>query len=143
MAWIYARMQHRVDRLAFKLTRGRATVSSWASGLPIVMLTTVGARTGRKRTVPLLGIRDGAGVVLVASNYGRSRHPAWYHNLMARPRVWIALDGASQEFEARELTGYERVRWLQRAIEIYPGFLAYRRWAAGRRIPVIKLEPVS
>ena len=58
-------------------------------------------------------------------------------------RAGVPLDGVAQEFVARELTGYERVRYFQRAVEMYPGFLAYRRWAAARKIPVLLLEPVS
>jgi deazaflavin-dependent oxidoreductase (nitroreductase family) len=143
MAWIYARIQHRVDRLVYELTSGRTTASSWASGLPIVLLTTTGARSGRSRTVPLLGLRDGAEIVLIASNYGQRRHPAWYYNLKAHPRAWIAIEGVEREFEAKELGGDEGERYFRKAVEMYPGFLRYRRWAADRRIRVIKLEPVS
>jgi deazaflavin-dependent oxidoreductase (nitroreductase family) len=142
-AWICARVQHRVDRLVYALTRGRTTISSWTSGLPIVMLTTIGARTGRKHTVPLLALRDGADVVVIASNYGRPRHPSWYHNRKAHPRAWIAIEGLAHEFEAREIAGIERERYFQEAVEMYPGFLKYRRWAAERRIRVVRLSKSS
>jgi len=142
MAWLYARIQPRMDRLVYRLTRGRSTLSSWLAGLPVVMLTTTGARTGRRRMVPLLGIRDGGRFVLIASNYGRRENPAWYINLKAHAKVWVTVEGVAREFEAREIAGEESERYFQRAVEMYPGFLHYRRWAQ-RRIPVIRLDPVG
>ncbi len=142
MTWLYVRIQQRADRFVYRLTRGRTTLSSWLSGLPVVMLTTTGAKTGQRRTVPLLGLLDGAQFVLIASNYGRRRNPAWYHNLRAHPRASVTVEGVTYEVEARDLTGEERERYFQRGVEMYPGFAQYRRWAADRRIPVIKLDPV-
>lgn len=127
MAWLYARIQPPVDRWVFRLTRGRATASSWASGLPVVMLTTAGARTGRRRSQPVLGLPDGDRLVVIASNYGRPRNPAWYYNLRASRRAWVTADGEIYEVEARELTGEERERCFDRAARMYPGFMHYRR----------------
>jgi deazaflavin-dependent oxidoreductase (nitroreductase family) len=141
MAHIYIHIQQRIDQLVYTLTLGRTTLSSWVAGLPVIMLTTIGAKTGRRRTAPLLGLRDGEQFVLIASNYGQRRHPAWYHNLRANPKAWITVDGAAHEFEVRELSGEESERYFQQAVKMYPGFIHYRRWAADRRIPVIKLEP--
>jgi F420H(2)-dependent quinone reductase len=97
------------------LTRGRTTFSSLIAGLPVVMLTTTGARSGLQRTLPLLGIPQDDSVVVIASNFGRSRDPGWYHNLRANPQ----------------------------AIEIYPGWRQYRERAAHRRIPIIELKAVE
>ncbi|MGH2961470.1 MAG: nitroreductase family deazaflavin-dependent oxidoreductase [Solirubrobacterales bacterium] len=141
MAWIYARIQQRIDSSVFRLTRGRTTVSSWVSGLQLVMLTTTGAKTGRRRTLPVLGLVEGEEIVVIASNYGRRSNPAWYHNLRAHPRASVTVDGATRDVEALELTGEERERHFQRGVEVYPGFLHYRRWAANRQIPVIRLDP--
>jgi len=77
--------------------------------------------------------------VVIASNFGRPRHPAWYHNLRAHPQAWVAVGGVTRAVEARELTGAERDRQFRRAVEIYPGFEQYRSWA-GRPIPVLRLE---
>jgi deazaflavin-dependent oxidoreductase (nitroreductase family) len=143
MAWLYRRMQQRVDSAVYALTGGRTTLSAWAAGLPLVMLTTTGARTGRRRTLPVLGVFDGETVVVIASNYGQRRHPAWYHNLRAHPRAAVTVEGVPREVEAHELAGEEAERYFQRGAEMYPGFAHYRRWAAGRRIPVVRLEPVS
>ena len=142
MAWLYTRIQQGIDRLVYRLTRGRTTLSAWASGLPVVMLTTIGARTGQRRTLPVLGLVDGDTCVVIASNYGRRRHPAWYHNLRAHPRAWVTLAGVTHEVEAHELEGQESERFFQRGVEMYPGFTHYRRWTANRRkIPVIRLAP--
>jgi deazaflavin-dependent oxidoreductase (nitroreductase family) len=82
-------------------------------------------------------------MILIASNSGRPRNPAWYHNLRANPRATIALDGVTQPVTARELDGDERERGYQRGEEVYPGFTHYRRWASNRRIPVLRLEPAG
>ena len=140
MAKLYGRIQQPTDTLAYRLSRGRTTLSSWLAGVPLVMLTTTGARTGLPRTLPVLGLRDDDAIVVIASNFGRPRHPAWYHNLRAHPQAWVAADGVTRAVEARELTGAERDRQFRRAVEIYPGFDRYRRWA-GRPIPVLRLEP--
>ena len=110
--------------------------------LPVVMLTTTGAKTGRLRTIPVLGLPDSDRLVVVATNYGRPHHPAWYHNLRANPRASVSVNGVTREVEAHELTGDERELHLQRGIEINPGWARYRRRAAAsRRIPVIRLDP--
>ncbi len=126
----------------FRLTRGRATASSWAAGLPIVLLSTTGAKTGKVRTLPVLGLFDGKRFVVIASNYGQPHHPAWYHNLRAHPRAWVAAGGVTHEVEARELTGEERDRCFDWGVRTYAGFARYQRWAAGRRIPVFRLDPI-
>src|SRR5436305_9374999 len=74
-SWLFARVLHHIDRPVHRLTRSRHTFARLASGIPVVMLTTTGAKTGRPRTVPVLGIpADGAGAI-VASNFGQRAHP--------------------------------------------------------------------
>jgi deazaflavin-dependent oxidoreductase (nitroreductase family) len=141
LALLYGRIQQPTDTFVFRLTRGRTTLSSWLAGVPLVMLTTTGARSGLPRTLPVLGLDDGDAVVVIASNFGRPHHPFWYHNLRAHPDARVVVDGATRELRARELEGAERDRYFARAVAIYPGFERYRTWAKGRRIPVIRLEP--
>ncbi len=141
MTWLYVRVQQRTDRLVYELTRGRTTVSSWLSGLPVVMLTTTGAKTGRRRTVPVLGFPDGDRLVVIASNYGRPHHPAWYHNLRAHPQATVTVHGAMRDVEAHEQTGHERDRCFRQAATMHPGFDVYQERASIRRIPVLRLEP--
>jgi deazaflavin-dependent oxidoreductase (nitroreductase family) len=140
----YVHTLHHLDRITFRLTRGRATFVSWITGMPIVFLTTTGRRSGRPRTLPLVAIPDGDLLVVIASNYGQRHHPAWYHNLKANPRVTAELDGVAREMTARELEGEERDIWYERGIEIYPGWISYRRrTGAHRLILVIELRPTS
>ena len=81
----------------FRLSRGRTTFSALTSGLPIVMLTTTGARTGQRRTLPVLALPDVDHLLLIASNYGRPSNPGWYYNLRAQPIVTIIWKGSSVE----------------------------------------------
>jgi deazaflavin-dependent oxidoreductase (nitroreductase family) len=143
MARIYGVIQEPVDRLVYRLTGGATTASSWLAGVEIAMLTTTGAKTGLPRTLPVLGVPDGDDTVLIASNFGRPRHPSWYHNLRANPHATIVVNGLSREVVAEELSGPDRVRGYRRGEEIFPTFTLYRRWAPSRQIPVLRLKPLS
>src|SRR5215208_1257386 len=139
-SWLYSRTLHLMDRGVFKLTRGRATFTSWLGGLPVAWLTTTGAKSGAERTSPVLAIPCGDGrLIVIASNYGQTNNPAWYHNLRKHPRVRVLFDGGEQHMVARELDGEERAHWYERGIEIYPGWVEYRK-RAPRTIPVIELS---
>jgi deazaflavin-dependent oxidoreductase (nitroreductase family) len=142
ISWLYARTLHHLDRAVFRLTRGRATFASVVTGLPIVMLTTTGAKSGRRHTLPLVALPEGERLVVIASNYGQQRNPAWYHNLCANPRATVCFEGITRDMVARELEGEERDRHYTRGIEIYPGWTQYReRTSAHRTIPVMELAP--
>ena len=103
------------------------------------MLTTTGAKSGRQSTLPLVALPEGDRLIVIASNYGQERNPAWYYNLRANPRATICFEGVTREVVARELEGEERERHYTRGIEIYPGWTQYRKRAAHRRIPVLEL----
>jgi deazaflavin-dependent oxidoreductase (nitroreductase family) len=143
LAWVSARILHHIDALVFRATRGRTTFSTWISGMLIVMLTTTGAKSGERRTVPLVGLPDGDAMIVIASNFGQRHHPSWYHNLRARPRAVMSVNGVTQHVVAFELAGAERERWYQRGIDINPGWVQYRQRASHRQIPVIRLEPLG
>ena len=108
------------------------------TGLPIVMLTTKGARTGRQVTVPVVGIRDGERIAVIASNYGQPYHPAWYHNLIANPLATLSFAGAQKTVRARLATGEERWRLWPMGAEIYP-LEHLQRWTS-REIGIFVLE---
>ena len=143
ISWLYARTLHHVDRAVYRLTGGRATFVSVVTGLPIVMLTTTGAKSGIKRTLPLVALPDGHRMIIIASNYGQHGNPAWYHNLCANPKATIVFENRTREVTARVLEGEERERHYARGIEIYPGWTQYRVRAAHRQIPVIELTPAD
>jgi deazaflavin-dependent oxidoreductase (nitroreductase family) len=140
LSLFYSRTLHVIDKAVFRITRGRATFTSWLAGLPVAWLTTTGAKSGAERTSPVLAIPAGEGkLVVIASNYGQDRNPAWYHNLRTYPRVTLEFDGRRRQMAARELDGEEREHWYGRGIEIYPGWVQYRE-RAPRKIPVIELS---
>lgn len=141
-AWLFARLLHRIDRPVYRLTDGRHTFASLASGLPVVMLTTTGARSGQPRTVPVLGLPTAEGLAVIASNFGQLRHPAWYHNLRANPEGSVTVDGQSRRVSAVEADGDRRRRIWEEALRVYPGWSQYESRAANRRIAVFVLDPV-
>jgi deazaflavin-dependent oxidoreductase (nitroreductase family) len=138
VALLYGVIQEPLDRLVHRLTK--TTLSSWLGGVEIAMLTTTGARSGVRRTLPVLALREGDELILIASNFGRARNPGWYYNLRADPQATIVVDGVARPVVARELAGAERERAYERGEAIYPGFTRYRRWAANRQIPVLRLS---
>ncbi len=138
-AWLLARTIHYVDGATLRLSGGRTTASALLSGLPIIQLTTIGAKSGRPRTVPLVGIPDGERLILIASNWGQAKHPAWYYNVKANPAVTITRDGVTRPYVAREVVGEERATCWGRAVAVYPGYWGYAA-RAGRLIPVVVVE---
>lgn len=141
-SWLFARILHHIDRPVHRLTRRRHTFASLLSGIPVVMLTTTGAKSGQPRSVPVLGIPTDGTVAIIASNFGQHRHPAWYHNLRAQPDAEIVVDGTRQRVRAVEAEGERRAAIWQAGLRVYPGFMQYERRALHRRIPVFVLEPL-
>jgi deazaflavin-dependent oxidoreductase (nitroreductase family) len=139
-AWGFARLAHHLDRRVLRLTGGGHSLTSLLAGLPIVWLTTTGARSGRAYSVPLVGIVDGARIVLIASNFGQARNPAWYHNLRARPCATIAARGQTARYRCREAAGEEYDAYWAEALALFPGWANYHAWAA-RHIPVVVCTP--
>jgi deazaflavin-dependent oxidoreductase (nitroreductase family) len=140
-SWLFARIMHHIDRPVHRLTRGRYTFASLVAGIPVVMLTTTGAKSGQLRTVPVLGIPVEGGVAIIASNFGQARHPAWYHNLRAHPDAEAVVDGARRRVRAVEANDERRAQIWQQGLRMYPGFDQYERRASHRRITVFVLEP--
>jgi deazaflavin-dependent oxidoreductase (nitroreductase family) len=140
-SWLLARTLHHADRVVYRVTRGRTTLAAVLSGLPVVMLTTTGAKSGRPVAAPVLAIPEGTGMVIVGSNFGRPHHPGWVHNLRAQPRAQVEMDGTAQDVTAEEISGAERDRLIALAAEVYPGFPMYVRRAAPRHIRVLRLIP--
>ena len=140
MAWLFARVLHHLDGPVLRRSRGRRSVTSAITGLPIVELTAVGARSKKPRTLPIIGMPDGDRLVLVASNYGQKRNPGWYHNLKAHPGCAVVFRGQRYEMEAYEADGEERERLWELDISVLPSRNHYARRARDRRIPVMVLQ---
>jgi deazaflavin-dependent oxidoreductase (nitroreductase family) len=140
-AWLFARVLPRIDRVAFRLTGGRRTVTSTLSGLRVIMLTTTGARTGMARTVPVMAFTIGGDIAIAAGNFGRPQDPGWCLNLRRDPHAQIVVDGALRHVVAEELTGGAREEAWQIGLQVYPGASAYAKRAGARTIGVFLLHP--
>jgi deazaflavin-dependent oxidoreductase (nitroreductase family) len=130
---------HHLDGTILKLTKGKYAVSE-ILGWNIIQLTTIGARTNRLHTVPLMGLFDGDKIVLIASSLGRAHHPGWYYNLKKNPGCEVQWNGRSSDFLAHEAERDERDKYWQLALSYYAGYEKYKA-RAGRTIPVLVLEP--
>ncbi|WP_232701620.1 nitroreductase family deazaflavin-dependent oxidoreductase [Halobacterium wangiae] len=141
--WVLSQTLPRIDRALQSVSGGRLSISRVLSttGVPIVELTTVGAKSGKRRSVPVLGYRDGREWVVVASNWGREAHPAWYHNLRANPEVELAFRGETDQYVAREVTGAERAAYWRRLRELNPELEPYQERSGDRDLPVVVLTP--
>lgn len=142
-AWLFARILHRLDRIAFRLSGGRRTMTSALSGLPVAMLTTTGARTGLPRTVPVLGFPIEGDIAVAAGNFGRPKDPGWCLNLRREPRARIVVDGQVREVVAEELAGSARDAVWRHCLAIYPGGTAYAERAGARTIGLFLLRTDS
>jgi F420H(2)-dependent quinone reductase len=107
----------------------------------IVLVDHTGAKSGLKRTSPLMYLEDGDSVVVMASKAGQSTHPAWFHNLKANPDTTIQIGSVVRKVRARVATNKEQDRLLSKLVEIYPGTAFYQRNAKGRTIPIVILDP--
>jgi deazaflavin-dependent oxidoreductase (nitroreductase family) len=121
---------------------GRLTDGPFA-GRQVLVLTTTGAKSGEKRETPLVYSRDGDDIVIIASMGGAPSHPAWYHNIVANPRVTIEVDGARVEANAWIADGDERRRLYDQHAELHESFTEYEAKTGGRVIPVILLRRVA
>lgn len=139
-SWLFARVLHRIDRPIYRLTKGRHTLATLVSGLPVVMLTTTGARSGLRRSVPVLGLPTQDGLAVIASNFGQHHHPAWYHNLRADPEGEVTVDGTTRRFRAVEAHGELRDRIWREGLSVYPGWSRYETRASNREICVFVLD---
>jgi deazaflavin-dependent oxidoreductase (nitroreductase family) len=140
-SWFFSHTLHIFDRLVLTLSRGRRTLTELLGGAPVITLTAIGAKSGIPRSVPLMGLPNDDRIILIASNFGRSFHPAWYANLRANPDVIVTYKGHSEPYHAREVVGEERHQCWLKAMECDPGYEVYRKRAGSRRIPVILLSP--
>jgi F420H(2)-dependent quinone reductase len=135
-----ARRLSRLHVLVYRLTGG--VVGRRLVRNDMLLLTTRGAVTGRPHTVPLLYLRDGDLLVVIASWGGRLEHPDWYRNLLREPRVCVQIGSRKSAVRARTANSAERTVWWPRVVEAYPGYRAYQA-RTERVIPVVFLEPVS
>lgn len=110
------------------------------TGLPVVVMTSVGARSGKIRKTPLMRVEHEGRYAVVASQGGAPKHPFWYFNLKANPQVELQDGPVKQDMTAREVIGAEKAEWWERAVAAYPPYAEYQK-KTSREIPVFVLEP--
>jgi deazaflavin-dependent oxidoreductase (nitroreductase family) len=140
VAALLARVLFIIDRPILRWSRGRYSVTSLVTGLPIVVLKTKGAKSGTLYETPLVGIVENDRVVLIASYFGSKRNPGWYYNLRANAKATVVVDGEEAAYVAREAQDAEREMYWAKATAIYAGYAAYRKWVKNRRIPIVILD---
>jgi deazaflavin-dependent oxidoreductase (nitroreductase family) len=134
------------DRVRDQVSRYEAsngTDGGTLEGRPVVILTTIGGRTGAIRKNPVMRIPHGTSYIAVASNAGAATNPAWYRNLRANPDVWVQDGAVKQRLRAREVFGEEKTQVWAIAEQHWPHFPEYRASAGAREIPIVVLEPVA
>jgi F420H(2)-dependent quinone reductase len=111
-------------------------------GRPVILLTTIGAKTGKVRKTPLMRVEHDGEYAVVASLGGAPKHPVWYHNIVANPQVELQDGTVTKDYEAREVFGDEKAAWWERAVATWPDYAEYQK-KTDRQIPVFVLSPVS
>ncbi len=129
-----------VHLAVYRLTNGR--LSAKLAGQTMLLLTTTGRRSGRRRTVPLLCVADGEAMIVIGSNWGGNKHPQWVRNLNANPEARVQAGARKRQVTSHTATGEERARLWSLVTGQYPGYEAYARRLGGvREIPLVVLTP--
>lgn len=111
-------------------------------GMPVIVLTNRGAKSGKIRKTPLMRVEHGGAYAAVASLGGAPQHPVWYYNVAANPHVELQDGPIRQDMTAREVTGEEKAVWWERAVTAFPDYAHYQR-KTDRQIPVFVVEPTA
>jgi F420H(2)-dependent quinone reductase len=116
------------------------TQGTTLKGVPVVVVTSVGAKSGKLRKNPVMRVEHDGAYALVASKGGAASHPTWYHNLMAHPVVELQDGPDRRDYKVRVVEGEERAAWWERAVEVWPAYAEYQT-KTDREIPVFVAEP--
>jgi F420H(2)-dependent quinone reductase len=127
---------------AEKYMESGGTEGTELQGKPVILLTTVGAKTGKLRKTPLMRVEHDGEYAVVASLGGAPKNPVWYHNIKANPRVELQDGTTTRDYYAREVSGDEKAVWWGRAVQAWPDYANYQK-KTDRQIPVFVLTPVS
>ena len=118
------------------------TRGSTLQGVPVVVITSLGASSGKLRKNPVMRVEHDGAYAAVASKGGAPDNPSWYHNLLHHPLVELQDREAKRDFSARQATGDERALWWSRALEVWPDYASYQT-KTEREIPIFVLEPAE
>ena len=138
-SWPLLNRAMKLHTVLYRATGG--VIGHTGPGLPtMLLLDHVGAKSGTKRTSPLLYVREGDDVAIIASKGGYAKHPAWFHNLTANPETTVQVGREKYAVRARVAEGAEREKWWKKAVAMYPTYEDYQARSKGRKIPVVVLE---
>jgi len=126
----------------FERSGGTEGITLLDTGLPVVIVTNIGAKSGKVRKTPLMRVEHDGRYAAVASMGGAPKNPVWYYNLRANPRVELQDGPERLDMIAREIAGAERAQWWERAVAAYPPYAEYQT-KTSRQIPVFLLEPAQ
>ena len=126
----------------FESSGGTEGTTLTDTGLPVVVITNVGAKSGKVRKTPLMRVEHNGEYAIVASLGGAPKNPVWYYNVAKNPRVELQDGPVTGDYDARELSGDEKVIWWERAVKAFPSYAEYQK-KTDRQIPVFVLTPVS
>jgi deazaflavin-dependent oxidoreductase (nitroreductase family) len=127
---------------ADKYIESGGTDGTVLQGKPVILLTTVGARTGKLRKTPLMRVEHDGEYAIVASLGGAPKNPVWYYNVVTNPRVELQDGTVTRDYDAREVFGDEKATWWERAVQVWPDYAVYQK-KTDRQIPVFVLTPVD
>ena len=125
-----------------KIMKTGTTDGVTIKGLPIVLLTYKGNKTGKTRKTPVMRVEHDGRYAAVASKGGAPDHPQWYRSIVAHPKIELQDGNVNREYRAREVSGEEKSLWWQRAVDAFPDYADYQR-NTDRQIPVLVLEPAD
>jgi F420H(2)-dependent quinone reductase len=127
---------------AEKYMESGGTEGTELQGKPVILLTTIGAKTGKIRKTPLMRVEHDGQYAIVASLGGAPTNPVWYYNIKAHPRVELQDGSVTKDYEAREVFGDEKAAWWDRAVEAWPDYAEYQT-KTDRQIPLFVLSPIN
>ena len=127
---------------AEKYMESGGTDGTELQGKPVILLTTIGAKTGKIRKTPLMRVEHDGEYAVVASLGGAPKNPVWYYNIKAHPQVELQDGAVTKDYEAREVLGDEKAAWWERAVAAWPDYANYQK-KTDRQIPVFVLTPIT
>ena len=142
-AWLFSKTLAPIDRLVFRLSKGRTSAPALLAGLPVMLVTTTGRKSGQPRTTPLIAVPVGDSLALIGTNFGQTSTPAWVFNLEAAPRLTVAYRGVELPLQVHAASEEERTDVWATASGVYGGYDKYQERISGRAIRVFVLDAVS
>jgi deazaflavin-dependent oxidoreductase (nitroreductase family) len=142
-AWFFSKTLRHLDRLVHRASKGRTSTPELLAGLPVLLVTTTGRRSGQPRTSPLIAPPIGDDLALVGTNFGQPHTPSWVLNLEASPDVEVEYRGRRSKAVARPATSEEEASVWQAAAGVYGGYAKYQQRISGRSIRVFVLEAAT